>query len=608
MDINKKKFVLPVLAVSVVFVLAAVKWFFFSPEKFTWQEGDRISYSINTTDVISAGIPGAGDLYKRITLSGILNMRLLEVRDGRVRAAIQISPVRIKVGPQEIPAIENIYSNLFFAEISDQGEFLNFDFSNEIAPDDENNLINTVRSLQFVIKNGFSKEWNFREKDANGTAEVNYTAEEHIIRKRKQSYISLRPSADQSSSDTKIDIKNSLYTANYDSSSSWISEMNGQELLVFISGNNTFLKTSSRISLKKLASIQDPSLAIWNDGLSFGEMRSRWSSLPKNRISFAMASEQLKIRQKIGNKKLDEYLKDFFSTHNSFRSAALTDIVNYLRAFPGESAMVPDLLLTMKLNQQQRAILTHALARAAHPEAQNALVRIMRSPAFLKENRVQAVIAFSDIPLPQKSSVSSLWETYNDRGAGKEISDTAILSLGSISKTFGRSESEKDRDLSDEIKERIGADLKSVSDMNRQVALLHAACNTGDDAFIEPVSSFFSNDNPNIRSSAASSLAHLPSGKVDDILCAQLNSEKDINVRGSLVSALEQREPTDQSVGTVLNQIGNEENEIVRGEMYNYLLKNREKPGVREKLAELKKTESSLACRLIINRALNSKK
>lgn len=607
MSINRKYY-LPVLFIAAVLILFVLKVFFPGPEAFAWHEGERLSYAIYTSDVVSAEVPGAGSMHKRIALEGTLNMRLLEVKGDRIRAAIQISPVKVKVGAQEVPDAGKIYSTLFFAEITSEGKFLNFDFSNEIAADDEKNIINTVRSFQCIIEKGFSKSWKLKEDDVNGTASVRYTAEDGVIKRVKESYISVLSTADQDSSDTKIEVKNSTYIVKYDKNSSWISETNGQELLAYVSGKNVFLKTSTRISLKKLSDIQDPSLAIWGDGLSYGAARSLWSSLPKNRISFAMASEQMKIRQKIGNKKLDEYLKDFFSKHKNFTSSALTDIVDYLRAFPEESAKVPDLLLSLTLNQQQRAILTHALARAAHPEAQDALSRIMKGPAFLKENRVQAVIAFADIPVPQKNSVNSLWETYNNKAAGKEISDTAILSLGSISKTFNKSESDEDRELSDDIKKRIGADLKSVTDMGRQVALLHAACNTGDNSFIDPVSSFLSNDNPNIRSSAAASLSRLPSEKVDEILCEQLVSEKNINVRGSVVTALEQREPTEQAVKTVLGQIGNEENEIVRGEMYNYLMKNREKPEVKEKLVELKKTESSLACRKIITRALISNK
>jgi len=608
MGIDRKKYILPVVIAVAVLVLPVAKWFFSGPEAFTWKEGDRLSYSISISDVVFAEVPGAADLYKRISLTGTLNMRLLEVKNDRIRAAIQIYPVKVKIGPQEIPDAEKIYSALFFTEISKEGEFLNFDFNNEIASDDEKSVMNTVRSFQCVIEDGFLKNWTVKEKDSNGTASVHYTAEDCLIKKRKESYISVHPSAAQDSSDTKIEVKNSSYIVKYDKNSSWISEMNGQELLAFVSGKNVFLKTSTRINLKKLADISDPSLAVWGDGLNYGAIKSRWSSLPKNRISFAMASEQMKIKQKIGNKKFDQYLKEFFSTHQKFTSSALTDIVDYLRAFPEESAMVPDLLLSLKLNQQQRAILTHALARAAHPEAQDALTRIMKGAGFLKENRVQAVIAFADIPVPQKNSVNALWETYNNTSAGGEISNTAILSLGSISKTFSGSEEDRDKELSEEIVNRIKADLQSVTDTGRQAALLHAACNTGDNDFIKPVSSFFSNENPNIRSSAAASISRLPSEEVDQILCEQLNSETDINVRGSIVTALTNREPTDESVKTVIEQVGREDNEIVRGSMYNYLMKNRDNPGVKEKLLELKKTESSLACRKIINRALNTKK
>jgi hypothetical protein len=605
MKLNKV-YIIPVIAVGTALALYVIAHVFMGPAPYVWKPGDGLRYKVLTTDVFSADIPGTKSLHKRFELKGILNMRIFDVKKDRVRVAFQIEPVAISVEGQRDTGAEKLYSTIFTANISSEGEFLDFNFSNEISPDDEKNIINTIRAYQCIIRKGFLSSWTIEESDANGTAAISYHADKGTILKRKKTYVSLLSRDDTPNNDSKIDVKNSDFTASYDEKGSWLSRMEGGELLAFSSGGNIYLKTSNHVYLERIYGDADTSAGIWDENLDFNGMIARWSQSPKNMVSLATQVERAKLQSKTGNVTPELYFTGIFNKHKTFSSSAISDLMEYIRLYPEMSDRLPEYLLTHSLNAQQRAMVTHALGRVGHAEAQKALIHIINGREFQKDNRVQAVMAFSNISVPEKASIATLWETT--RQTDQDIASTAVLSLGSIACSLGHSNDNSVQMQSSVIKQRLESDLKSVQDTRMRVALIHAAGNTGDGDFIKPLSSFLKDESPNVRSSAVSALANFTDGDVDGILSEKLKSEENISVRGSIVSSLEQRKPVQETVSTVLEQIGSEDNDIVRGEMYRYLAKNRDFPGVRDKLVSLKNTESSLEHRKTIIRALNSGK
>ncbi|MCP4129848.1 MAG: HEAT repeat domain-containing protein [bacterium] len=606
---QRKIFLTMILAAGVLIMGFLLVRYLNKPRPFHWEKDARLMYRIKTTNVIHANIPipGSRPLRKRLTLKGILNMRILEVSPERILAVLQLSPVTVKADGVPQTDAGKLYSHYFFAHISPQGEFLRFDFNSGISPDDEKNMSNIIKTFQCIITEKSSSQWDGLENDTHGRVAVNYSVEKDSILKKKSSYEQIINRDGQVDGEAAIKILRSEYKAAYSEKETWLSTMEGKELLGFLSDGKMYLKISSRVSLKKIPFNPNPNLALWHD-LDYYDITKQWSGKPKNTISLALYTERKGLRNRIGNSTIESYLKTIFKKHMAFTSAAIKEIAEYIKLYPEEALKIPPFLLSQELNVHQRAMLTHALAKVGHDRAQEALVIIMEDKVFKKDNRVQAVMAFASISRPKDESISSLWEMYDQEDQDKDLASTAILSLGSIAGTLEKNPNEAGEDRSREIKQRIDTGLSSEENLNKRIALIYAAGNTGDTSFVEPISSFFNAENPNVRSTAAASLTHLKNEEVDTILCDQLTKEENINVRGSLVTALYKREPTEQSVGMVLEQVAVEENDIVRGGMYRYLLKNRNKPGVKEALVELKKTERAMEHRRLINRALNTLK
>jgi HEAT repeat protein len=286
--------------------------------------------------------------------------------------------------------------------------------------------------------------------------------------------------------------------------------------------------------------------------------------------------------------------------------------MEYLTLYPDSALKIPEYLLSKKLNSNQQITLVHALERVGTPEAQTSLSRIMNGEKFSKESRTQAAIGLGSIEKPTDGALKSLWQAYENRSGGEEnaghIAATAVLSLGALAKELGHSPAPGYRETSRSIKDKIASDLASDQDLNTKVALLHAAGNTADKDLVAGITSYFNDDNPRVRSAAVNSLVYMDDSVVNKILTKELDSQDDINVRNSIVTTMYRKEATEESVDTIIEKIPNEENDIVRGEMYRYLLKNRDLPEVKDALKIMLEKERSAEHRKIIRTALSTKK
>ncbi len=183
-----------------------------------------------------------------------------------------------------------------------------------------------------------------------------------------------------------------------------------------------------------------------------------------------------------------------------------------------------------------------------------------------------------------------------------------MLSLGRIAGRLSKTNTEEYENVTYDIKSRIRSELSSAEDGGKLTAAIYAAGNTYDEDFIDPISDCFKSDTPMVRSAAAQSLALYKDENVETILTDELTRDDNINVRTSIVKAMHGRHVTDESIEKICEEIQIEDNDIVRGEMYRFLMKNRKRAGVRDTLRKMQKTERSLENRRIISRALASRK
>ncbi len=598
-------------AIIIIAAFTAIATGYFSLKRSApiyWDEDARQMYRISSRTVIQMIQPGTKSMHGRMELAGILNFRILEITDDHVKAAFQFSPIRIIHEGRRSMDAERLYSKFFFAEFSPQGRLLSFDFSNEISEEDEKSLEDVIKSFQIVIKDSMFGKWNTEEDDGHGIYESLYTLKEDSVEKSKNEYLEISDEKDAE----RIDIKKSILAVEYGKPDSWIKEANGNELVVFYSGGEPLLKVSSTMSLKIISFSPDKSLAIWNDNAGFNELITVWQTMPKNTVSLARRREMSDYEKRFGGKSFKKVADALFKIHSTFDVNCLRALMDYLKFKPEAAASFPEYLLNSSLNPDQRVTLVHALERVGSPEAQTALSRIMKGTEFRMESRRQAAIAFGGIDKPTGGSIRSLWEAYEAGDSGEEnagdVASTAVLSLGAMAKNLENDVNEEYREISHDIKNRISADLESNPELNIKVALLHAAGNTADRGMIEYITSNFEDDNPRVRSAAVTSLKYMEDREVNEILSEELDREDNINVRNAIVTTMYSKLADEESVAKVIDNIPIEENDIVRGQMYRYLLKNRDLPGVKDALRGMLKNERVMEHRRIIHTAISTSK
>ncbi|MBN2041635.1 MAG: hypothetical protein JW864_16485 [Spirochaetes bacterium] len=579
-----------------------------------WEKDARQMYSVDIRTVMLASHPSVHNMRNSFELHGILNFRIYSIDNGIIKAGFQFSDIAVRRGVFEDKRAQELYSNLFFTDFAPDGRVLDFKFSNEIAPDDEQILSDIIKSFQLIVKDAFFSSWETDEENINGAFRAEYKEKDSAVTKQKLEYLTVKNIKGEELDDN-ISIKNSELKFEYNKNTSWIQKAEGNELLVFNSGDDSYLKVSSTVKLLAAAYNPDTNLAIWDDGKTIEQTVAVWQSLPKNQISIGEKSQKDTLKAKFGNRTLDQVADSLFEKYKSFNVQCIQELMQYLELHPESALDFPEYLREKKLNPTQQIMLVHALERNGSERSQTALSDIMLGSDFSRESRTQAAVAFGNIRKPSGEAISSLWEAYEsgnrkdalDKNAGT-ISSTAVLALGSMAKNLGKSKNENFINKSESIKEKISADLEDKKDLNTTVALLHAAGNTADREMIGNISPYFDNKNPRIRAVAIYSLTNMDDSRVYDILTEKIYSETDINVRESIVNTMYRKEATEDTINAVIKNIPSEENDIVRGSMYRYLSKNRDFPGVKNALKEMLNNETSTEHRKIITKALRTKK
>ncbi len=601
-------------AITIIFVLSFTGYFYYSsPPSIFWKQDAGQMYEISSNTFFH--MPHQAERLSvrgGIEMKGILNFRIFDVNNDNIRAGFQIFPVHVRYKGVQNKNLEELYSHLFYITFSHDGRITGFDFSNRISFEDEEILKNFTRNLQVVIPGTLLKSWATEETDIYGLYSAEYSFKEKLI-KSKEYYIDFFDIKGFEGHFESADIMKSEITADYGYPDIWIKSLKGQSLTAFYDGRGDMLvKFSSGISLKKIPYSPDRDIAIWNDDRNPDAEISAWSNNPKETVSIAHRNELKRLKSYFGNISLPEFAESQFKKHIKFSASCVNEFLYYLQLHPEAASEIADYLLKKGLNKDQRAMLINVLQGEQGITAQQTLLKILKGDEFPPDSRIQSAMALGDMKKPDSSIIGNLWETYKDRDIendiNRKVANTSLLSLGRISRRMLEDKSEENKQMASEIKSRIESELSSVNDVSSRCAMIRAAANTGDSEFIEPISDCFQSDIPAIRSAAAHSLTGYSGDEIDSILAHELGKDDNPGVRSSLVASMRNRNAGDESVEKICEEIQHEENDIVRGEMYRFLLKYRKRHGVKETLQKMQKTENTMENRRLISRALATRK
>lgn len=599
--------------VLVALVAAGLWWAGSEPQPFYWQPGARQSYDLHSRTVVrrQPGPGGKGGYLTQSTfdIDGVLNLRVFDVGPDGARAGVQIAPVTVKRAGKREPDAEKLFGTRFYVRFSADGEMTAFDFPNSVAPEDRRTLRHAMLGLQIIVRQPGERAWQTTESDRLGTFESAY-ALSSTVTKEKRRYTEVSDKSGRADIHASVQIKRSVVTCTYGEPVSWLDRCDGQELVVVEGNAGRQLRIASTVSLQLRHDARAGELAIWSDALESAREIAEWRRGPAEELSLAQKRELSALESLFGDVTLPELVDELFADCKSFNGSCVNRINDFLKLHPEAAAEIPVMLLLDSLTEDQRAMLVNALQNEQTVFAQQALAQIVDGDAFPEGNRLQAMVALGDVRQPTDATLAALWRAYERDGGGrgltKKLSDNAVLSLGRIARSTGASE--QGAEIAGAIVAKLDEQLGSVEEPGRLSSVMYAAANSGDERFVEPLSALLESDNPRNRSAAAQALGVFPGEDVDATVAGRLDAEADPGVRVSIMKALGGRDVADLAVAEVCEQIAQEENDIVRGEMYRFLMRNRKRPGVRGTLQQMSALETSLENKRIISRALASRK
>jgi hypothetical protein len=626
MHFKRYRLIVPGIAVCVLSF--AVYTFSNRPPSIYWEKDARVMYAFSArTNVVTSGgsVANTGMKYGSVDIKGILNFRVFDSAGKKIKAGIQFSRVQITHGQMRDGQnksrsqvvkdardrqTEDMFSKLFYVWFSSDGRLLNFAFPNDIAVDDRKSIEDLIRTLQIVVPRPIFKSWNTEETDKYGTYSSAYHFGKNLV-KQKNEYRDISDRTSLKNYIQSIAVKKSIGNCEYGYPDTWLKNLDSDELTVFYNNNDAVMKLSATADLKKIPYNPDANLRLWKDDLNPDSDISQWESKPVERFSVSEKKELDAVKKYYGSTDFKQIMDGLFKKYRTFNTQCIGEILNYLKIFPEAASDIPDFLLK-GLNAGQMAMLVNALQRDKSEYSQKALVRIIKGKEFPPDTRIQSAVAAGDITRPDDGFIKSLIDMYDGRNNREELtvklSDNAMLSMGRITRNLSNSKSAADTNIVNEIKGKIKTGFSTAKDPGQITTMIYAAANTGDKSYIDPITHCFQSQESSVRAAAARSLPLFNDKKIDSILTDQLDTENNVNVKTAIVKSLYDLNASDKAVETVCEKVQSEENEMVRGDMYRFLAKNRNRSGVREVLEKMLTSDNTMENRNIISRALFSNK
>ncbi len=617
-------------AAAVCIILFVLYVFSGRPPSIHWEKGARVMYRFSgRTIMLSSGgtvISNGSMMYGTVHISGILNLRVFDVTGNKISAGMQFSNVQIVnrknregvfedrytviKGARE-KDVEDLFSRMFYVRFSPGGRILGFSFSNEVAVEDRKRIEDLVKNMQVVIPGiNYFKTWSMEEEDKYGVYSSQYRYDGKLVKQKKR-YLQLSENGGFKNFIRSVSIKKSVTDCGYGYPDTWLNSIKSDELAVFYKDDsNVAFKISSAMSLEKIPYNPDRNLSLWANDRNPDADIAEWNSRPVERFSISKKRELDALNRYYGGLDFRNIVNRILNKNKRFSENGVNEILRYLNVLPEAADQIPG-LLNKGLKVEQRAMLVNALQCNKSGHAQRALLRIIQGGEFPSDSRLQSAIAAGDIARPDDGIIPGLFSVYYNRNKNPDInrklSDTAIISLGRIARTLSQSKNQDDVKNVKEIKNKISDEFFTPGDTGLLTSVIYAAGNTGDKYFIDRISGYLQHQTPAVRSAAAQSLSLFNDEGIDILLADRLKSESDIAVRTNIVKSLYDLKVSDESVKTVCDRIQIEQNDIVKGEMYLFLIKNREMPGIKDLLCKMLAGERSMENRDMISRAILSK-
>lgn len=478
---------------------------------------------------------------RKIDLDAVMWWRIAEQRSaqGWVVAAM-LSQVHTTDGSGEADSAgDSALQTPFSFQIGTDCRIRDLAFPSDAETESKQKRERLVRSLEVILSPLPVVQWVSQHQDELGLSQVQYIVDKNgslpLITMQRLRYASAGlPWIPQFGGRLSIQILDSQTQASFDEDGRWLRDLAGRENLRITIGDRLFGESVSSISLRRLESPGSvPANLAQVDPHRMTAAKAKLAQVSTEPRELAKADPVLQAMD------LSAALTDFehqLAASKDGLFKATERLASYLAGHPQE---IDELLARIRsgtISAKLHSALFLALERTGTLAAEKALTQAMNDRGQDRKNRMRAAAALQDIPKPSQQTVSALVEESKMQGSADdhEVAKSALLALGALSHRM----LDKKPELSQLVRQELGARLHSARDSAERDVLLDAIGNSGDKELSEQVRPFLKDSASDVRAHAAQALRRMPLSTMEPILREQIGQESDPLVRRAIAGAI----------------------------------------------------------------------
>ena len=468
--------------------------------------GEKLRYKmLSKTNIL----PSASNIFVKkinLDLEGDLEVVVYK-EEGTVYLGMQFEKLDFIVhkanGDTKVKADKNLLEP-FLVTLVDGAKIDDVYFSNALDEQEKKQLLGLVYNFQIAFKKD-TKRWLESEKNANGHYKANYSFSHQgnflAIKKENIEYTSY------SSQESEIEILKSEISATVDKQS-WLQSLNFKEEELFSARDKVMMRAQFTTELHRVQSVNNK--LVLHTFFTAQELRNYLNSSAKK------SHNSIKSIDKLSSK---EAVESFFGCMKDGKCNFLDIARNlkaYLLAHPDAYGDVLNMIKDDKYSKYHHRII-NMLRDLGTPEAQRALIDVVKGDGFNQSNKTQAAVSIGFLAEPTNETIESLQNLRASGVLGEQESIASYYALGNMASGS--------QEAYDKIAPAIIEDLKNSNSVSDTVNALGALENTENNDIIKYVKPNLDDSNNAVRRGAVEALRLTDAPEATEALYNQLQKE-----------------------------------------------------------------------------------
>ena len=468
--------------------------------------GEKLRYKmLSKTNIL----PSASNIFVKkinLDLEGDLEVVVYK-EEGTVYLGMQFEKLDFIVhkanGDTKVKADKNLLEP-FLVTLVDGAKIDDVYFSNALDEQEKKQLLGLVYNFQIAFKKD-TKRWLESEKNANGHYKANYSFSHQgnflAIKKENIEYTSY------SSQESEIEILKSEISATVDKQS-WLQSLNFKEEELFSARDKVMMRAQFTTELHRVQSVNNK--LVLHTFFTAQELRNYLNSSAKK------SNNSIKSIDKLSSK---EAVESFFGCMKDGKCNFLDIARNlkaYLLAHPDAYGDVLNMIKDDKYSKYHHRII-NMLRDLGTPEAQRALIDVVKGDGFNQSNKTQAAVSIGFLAEPTNETIESLQNLRASGVLGEQESIASYYALGNMASGS--------QEAYDKIAPAIIEDLKNSNSVSDTVNALGALENSENNDIIKYVKPHLDDSNNAVRRGAVEALRLTDAPEATEALYNQLQKD-----------------------------------------------------------------------------------